>query len=39
MSVLLLVVGAVHHRFELSRERQTERVLRAMEGHSCLRQR
>ena len=26
-----LVVGAVHHRFELSRERQTERVLRAMD--------
>jgi DNA polymerase (family 10) len=26
-----LVVGAVHSRFELSRERQTERVLRAMD--------
>lgn len=26
-----LVVGAVHHRFGLSRERQTERLLRAMD--------
>lgn len=26
-----LVIGAVHHRFELSRERQTERALRAMD--------
>lgn len=27
-----LVIGAVHHRFDLSRERQTERVLRAMDS-------
>lgn len=27
-----LVVGAVHSRFGLSRERQTERILRAMDG-------
>lgn len=26
-----LVVGAVHHRFDLPRERQTERILRAMD--------
>lgn len=30
-----LVVGAVHHRFDLSRDRQTERLLRAMD-HPCF---
>lgn len=30
-----LVVGAVHSKFALSRERQTERILRAMD-HPCL---
>jgi DNA polymerase (family 10) len=30
-----LVVGAVHHKFDLSRERQTERILRAMD-RPCL---
>ena len=31
LSALDLVVGAVHSRFDLSRERQTERILRAMD--------
>jgi DNA polymerase (family 10) len=30
-----VVVGAVHSKFDLSRERQTERILRAMD-HPCL---
>lgn len=30
-----LVVGAIHHRFDLPRERQTERLLRAMD-HRCF---
>ncbi len=30
-----LVVGAVHHRFDLPRDRQTERLLRAMD-HPCF---
>jgi len=30
-----LVVGAVHHRLDLSRDRQTERLLRAMD-HPCF---
>lgn len=30
-----LVIGAVHSRFSLSRERQTERILRAMD-HPCF---
>lgn len=29
------VIGAVHGKFDLSRERQTDRILRAME-HPCL---
>lgn len=31
LSKLDLVIGAVHHAFDLSRTRQTERILRAME--------
>jgi DNA polymerase (family 10) len=30
-----LVVGAIHHRFDLSREKQTDRLLRAMD-HPCF---
>lgn len=30
-----LVVGAVHHRFDLARDRQTDRLLRAMD-HPCF---
>ncbi|MBK5206673.1 MAG: DNA polymerase/3'-5' exonuclease PolX [Polaromonas sp.] len=30
-----LVVGAIHHRFDLARDRQTERLLRAMD-HPCF---
>ncbi|MDR3451797.1 MAG: DNA polymerase/3'-5' exonuclease PolX [Rhodoferax sp.] len=30
-----LVVGAIHHRFDLSRDKQTDRLLRAMD-HPCF---
>jgi hypothetical protein len=30
-----LVLGAIHHRFDLSRDKQTERLLRAMD-HPCF---
>ena len=32
LSELDIVVGAVHYRFELSREKQTERILRALDN-------
>ncbi len=35
LSELDIVVGSIHGKFELSRERQTERVIRAMD-HTCF---